>query len=313
MSYYLGIDGGGTKTQYALFDEHKNMLSTVKTAGSNHENLEGGVTQAADIIMEGINSLLMENVLMPNSISCILMALAGIDHPYQEAAMREALTSRGLHVPFRIYNDGFIVVKAGITGKAGIGYNCGTGTCCNSVGSDGRLLQIGGFGQLSGDVGGGLWIAAEAYRLAYDEICLGLQPTACTKLICEKFGIAPERDALLSLIPRYEAEDKEYIHDMIDVFFDALAAGDARTAEVAERMADRGAQFIAGHIHRQRFDDEVIEVVLSGSMHTKLVPDSYIDMLQKKTEAYGGRKCKFIKLTVPPVTGCINWLLEDGE
>ena len=40
MKYYIGIDGGGTKTQYALFDENKNLISSVFTGGSNHENLE---------------------------------------------------------------------------------------------------------------------------------------------------------------------------------------------------------------------------------------------------------------------------------
>ena len=47
MKYFIGVDGGGTKTQYALFDENKNMLSTVKTDGSNHENLEGAIPEAA--------------------------------------------------------------------------------------------------------------------------------------------------------------------------------------------------------------------------------------------------------------------------
>ena len=27
MSYYIGIDGGGTKTAYALFDEKKNIVA----------------------------------------------------------------------------------------------------------------------------------------------------------------------------------------------------------------------------------------------------------------------------------------------
>ena len=27
MSYYIGIDGGGTKTAYALFDENKKMIA----------------------------------------------------------------------------------------------------------------------------------------------------------------------------------------------------------------------------------------------------------------------------------------------
>ena len=309
-SYYIGVDGGGTKTQYALFDDKKNMLSTVKTEGSNHENLEGGIPAAAAIIMRGIEELLMNNALLQENVTFVLMALAGMDHPYQEEAMAKELKAAGLTIPFSLYNDGFIVVKAGVSGKSGIGYNCGTGTCCNSIDDDGHLLQIGGFGMLSGDVGGGLWIAAQAFQLAYNEICLGGAKTLCTKKMTEKFGMAPERDSLLALIPRYEQEDSAFIRDMIDVFFESLAEGDEETARVSDGMARRGAQFIAGHIFRQHFTGEVIEVVLSGSMHTKLVSDEYIAAMQKYTEDLTGRKCEFKRLTVPPVTGAINWMLE---
>lgn len=54
MSYYIGIDGGGTKTAYALFDEKKNIVAMVKGPGSNHENMENGFDEAADIIWAGI-------------------------------------------------------------------------------------------------------------------------------------------------------------------------------------------------------------------------------------------------------------------
>ena len=310
MSYYIGVDGGGTKTQYALFDEKKNMLASVKTEGTNHENLAGGIPEAAGILMRGVEELLLNNALMQNEVTFVLMALAGMDHPYQEEAMAKALKKAGLKIPFSLYNDGFIVVKAGIKGKAGVGYNCGTGTCCNSIDSDGNLLQIGGFGPLSGDVGGGLWIASNAFRLVYNEICLGGEKTVCTKKMVEKFGIAETREELLALIPRYEQEDDRFIRDMIDVFFEALAEGDAPAKGVSDYMAERGARFIAGHIRKQHFTEDVIEVVLSGSMHTKLVSDEYIAQMQALTETLTGRKCRFTRLTVPPVTGAINWMLE---
>ncbi|MBQ7637757.1 MAG: hypothetical protein IJS90_02500 [Clostridia bacterium] len=311
MSYYIGIDGGGTKTQYALFDEKKNMLSTVKTEGTNHENMEGGIPEAAKLIMKGIDELLLNNVLMQKDVTFVLMALAGMDHPYQEEAMAKALKKEGLRIPFSLCNDGFIVVKAGASGKSGIGYNCGTGTCCNSIDSDGNLLQIGGFGQLSGDVGGGKWIAGEAFRAAYDEICLGIKSSKCADIMAEKFGIEKTRNDLLSLIPRYEAEDVQFIRDMIDVFFEALAAGDEAAKAISDNMARRGAEFIAGHIIKQNFTEDVIDVILSGSMHTKLVSDEYIELIKQYTEASTGRKCEFKRLTVPPVTGAINWMLEE--
>lgn len=311
MSFYIGIDGGGTKTQYALFNEKKEMLSTVKTSGSNHENLEGAIPEAAGIIMGGINALLAENKLVLSDISNILMALAGIDHQYQCDEMTEELKKLGLNAPFSIYNDGFIVVKAGLTGKAGIGYNCGTGTCCNSVGSDGKLLQVGGFGELSGDVGGGHWIARQVFQKLYDEICLKIKQSEMTAGIVEKFGITPDRDGVLSLIAPMEEEGDDIVRDLLDIFFDALNNGDAAALEIAEVMAERGAQFICAHIRNQKFDGEVIQVVLSGSMHCKLPSEVYVNKLISKTEEISGRKLEFIKLQVAPVMGCINWMLED--
>ena len=308
--YYIGVDGGGTKTQYALFDDRKNMLSTVKTEGTNHENMDGGIPAAAKILVRGVKELLLNNALLQQDVTFVLMALAGMDHPYQEEAMAKALKKAGLKIPFALYNDGFIVVKAGATGKSGVGYNCGTGTCCNSIDDDGKLLQIGGFGMLSGDVGGGLWIAGQAFQLAYNEICLGGAATLCTKKMTEKFGMAPERDALLALIPRYEQEEDAFIRDMIDVFFESLAEGDPEAARVSDYMARRGAEFIAGHIKKQNFTGKVIEVILSGSMHTKLVSDAYIAQMKAYTEELTGRKTEFKRLTVPPVTGAINWMLE---
>ena len=57
MKYYIGVDGGGTKTAFALFDENKKMLETVTGPGSNHENLEEGFDAASEIIWNGLNEL----------------------------------------------------------------------------------------------------------------------------------------------------------------------------------------------------------------------------------------------------------------
>lgn len=311
MKYYIGVDGGGTKTQYALFDENKNMLFSVKTPGSNHENLEGAIPEAAGIIMGGINALLAESGKTAADIEKILMALAGIDHPWQCESMTGELKKLGLSIPFSIYNDGFIVVKAGLSGKSGIGYNCGTGTCCNSVDSDGKLLQIGGFGNFSGDVGGGHWIAAEAFRAVYDDVCLKLRETSMTAGFVEKLGIKADREGVLSLIGELENENDDIIRPILDVFFDATNAGDKAANEIIDAMAKRGAEYICGHLKNGNFADETVEVVLSGSVHVKLPSKLYTDKLEKLACEMSGRKLKFIRLTEAPVTGCINWMLED--
>ncbi|MGN1169202.1 MAG: N-acetylglucosamine kinase [Acutalibacteraceae bacterium] len=310
MKYYIGVDGGGTKTAYALFDENKNLLEMVKGPGSNHENYEGGFDEAAKIIWAGINSLLMESGKKLSDISFTLMGLAGIDHQFQHDEMYKRLSNYGL-CDFEIYNDGFIVVKAGSTGKEAIGYNAGTGTCCNAVDSDGKMLQLAGLSEFSGDEGNGHWIAMMTYRTIYDDVYLGLGETALTKMFYDEYSITT-REQFLSYVSEFESENPDpFIMRLIDFFFDAAKLGDKKTLAIVEEMAQRGSDLIAAHAKQLNFECDEIEVVLSGSIHTKLPSDIYIDRLKELCVEKSGRKMKFIKLTQPPVTGCINWILQQ--
>ena len=102
MSYYIGVDGGGTKTAYALFDEDKKIVAMVKGPGSNHENMEGSFDEAADIIWDGLKSLTKEAGISIKDVSFTLMGLAGIDHQFQHDEMTKRLLDYGLE-NFEIY------------------------------------------------------------------------------------------------------------------------------------------------------------------------------------------------------------------
>lgn len=311
MKYYIGVDGGGTKTAFALFDENKNIVEQYETEGSNHENMEGSFPQAAGIIAGGVKGLLEKANITLDDVDGILMGLAGIDHPYQHDAMVEELDKLGIK-GCRIYNDGFIVIKAGVGAGCGIGYNCGTGTCCNSLDSDGNMLQIGGFDVLSGDKGNGHWVGSQAFRIMYDEVCLGKGKSLITEYMKEKAGIV-DRATLLDSIAVLESEDEgeAFLRKLIVSFFDAANNGDEAALLVIEEMAQRGADFICGHVKAMNFNCDVINVVLSGSIHTKLPSYKYTDRMAELVAEKTGRKFNFIKLQCAPVTGCVNWLLED--
>ena len=112
----------------------KNVVKTVYGPGSNHENLEGAFDEASAVIWNGITELVGEAGISLDDVAFSLMGLAGIDHQFQHDIMCEKLSEKGLR-NFAIYNDGFIVVQAGSESGAAIGYNCGTGTCCNAIDS----------------------------------------------------------------------------------------------------------------------------------------------------------------------------------
>ena len=105
----------------------------------------------------------------------------------------------------------------------------------------------------------------------------------------------------------------EYTRLLIDLFFEALNAGDPAAEAINEKMCERGSDYICAHLKFQRFDGASVPVVLSGSMHTKMPNEKYIARLAEKCrEKSGGRALEFIKLDKAPVTGCINWMLEQA-
>ena len=71
MKYYIGVDGGGTKTEITLFDENKTILDTVKVAGSNHENLSGSFREA-DLPVLIIHTSMMRFVKCCQNADCVI-------------------------------------------------------------------------------------------------------------------------------------------------------------------------------------------------------------------------------------------------
>ena len=162
----------------------------------------------------------------------------------------------------------------------------------------------------SGDVGGGDWIVERSFRLVYDELFLKLDKTLITKMVFEKYGIET-REEFLALVSKFDSDDAdEYMHDFIDFFFAALDAGDGPAYKLCQIMSERGAQFIAALSKQMEFDGNEIEVVLSGSINIKLNSPIYLNMLINRSQELSGRKLKFVKLTKPPVVGCINWIMQ---
>ena len=250
-----------------------------KGPGSNHENYEGGFDEACAIIWEGLNELMKKAGKNIDEISFTLMGLAGIDHPFQHDELYTRLEKYGLK-KFELFNDGYIVVKAGASGREAIGYNCGTGTCCNAIDSDGNMMQLSGLGEFSGDIGNGHWIASTVYRTIYDDIYLNLGRTSMTDMFFNEYSLTCKED-FLDKVSDFENENAEpLIMRLIDFFFDALAAGDEKALKIADEMAERGSDLISAHVKNLNFTCDTIEVILSGSIHVKLPSEKYLELLE---------------------------------
>ena len=76
MTYYLGIDGGGTKTYALLCDEHGTVLGKGRSGNGNHQT---GALEAANSIREATFGALDEAGLRLEDIQHTYLGLAGAD------------------------------------------------------------------------------------------------------------------------------------------------------------------------------------------------------------------------------------------
>lgn len=155
--YYLGIDGGGTKTKYLLVNEE-----LIKVA-----EIEGPTIHIHQVGVEGIKTQITENVskICKNasvSINDIAYAFAGVpgygesmdDMEKIDQAFREVMK-----IPYSIDNDAVNGWAGGTACKPGVNVVAGTGSIAYGRNADGKLARCGGFGPGIGDDGSAYWIA----------------------------------------------------------------------------------------------------------------------------------------------------------
>jgi glucosamine kinase len=181
MAYYLGIDGGGTKTRCVLGDE-MTVLATAMSGGSNIVRL--GETQAREALHTAIRQVCATANISPAQISAVCIGAAGADRPEIVAKIRAILaeliaeTASETALPkIEVVGDMTIALEAACGAGPGVIAIAGTGSIAYGRDATGHTARAGGWGFAVSDEGSGHWIgrrAVSAILSAHDQ---GLETT----------------------------------------------------------------------------------------------------------------------------------------
>lgn len=286
--YFLGIDGGGTKTAFRLVDENGTVLRTVYKGPSNPNDM--GLDKALDVLSEGIHESCRE-------ISCARISVyAGISGG--------GLTgNNAAHIAAFLQNFGFYACGNGsdmenLTALAEqkdcILAIMGTGFIVYAIKGDVRH-RIAGWGQFFDDGGSG-------YTLGRDAICAALRATDGSgpeTMLCELLA-ARLGETVEAHLAAFYREGKKYIAGMADIVFTAAETGDI----VAKQILDRNMAYVAKMIDTAAEKiraDEMLPVYFSGGVsarHEMLFP-----LIEKHLQA---KNCRLTYLENVPVDGAVR-------
>ncbi len=161
MAFFLGIDGGGTKTTCLLGDETQ-VLASETTGGSNVIRLGEAVARTA--IHQGIQRVCAKAGILPEQIAAVCAGVGGA----VAAAPREQIQQIILEmIPGKVEVLGDMVVahETALGGAPGIVVIAGTGSIAYGRNEAGKAARSGGLGYVISDEGSGHWIGVQAVAL----------------------------------------------------------------------------------------------------------------------------------------------------
>jgi glucosamine kinase len=161
VPYYLGIDGGGTKTTCAVGDD-LHLLATAVSGPSNIVRV--GESKARESLLQGARSACTAAGITPQQIIATCVGGSGAGHPELAAMVKRALAEM-LPAPIDVVGDMQTALEAAFDRGPGVIVNAGTGSFAYGRNGEGKTARAGGWGFAIGDEGSAHWIGRSAVNL----------------------------------------------------------------------------------------------------------------------------------------------------
>lgn len=158
MAFYLGIDGGGSKTKCAVGDELQVLASVV--AGPSNITRVGEVCARASL-REAVRKACEAANIDPRQIRKSCIGVAGAGHE-EVANVVRTMVAEVIPGEIDVVGDMEIALQATLGNGPGIVVIAGTGSIAYGRDARGQTARAGGWGFAISDEGSAHWIGREA-------------------------------------------------------------------------------------------------------------------------------------------------------
>ena len=273
-TYYLGVDGGATKTSFALADAEGNIINEIVLGPSNPFDL--GFEAAAEIISKGINEITRN--IRKKKIA-FFAGISGGGTPDMKERFRAFFDGFGF---MRSGNgsDAENIIAAGLKGEDGAIIIMGTGSSC-FVSHGGVTTRIGGLGYLFDHGGSGYDIGNAAIKAACSAEDKSGEQTLIRDYVLEERGFS----SALENLSYFYSIGKSGIASYSPAVFRAYDEGD----KVAEEILDKNMAHVA-HLARTTLKylqstDKPVKIAVVGGLTKRW--DILYPMIERHLKANG--------------------------
>ncbi len=262
MKYYIGIDGGGTKSKCVLCYENLNTIYETHSGPTNFLTI--GTESVAETTISLITKCCNNQNISLNKIQGIVLGTTGAgrenDAQKLEIAVKELAKSKNLpQLNFKVVSDARIALEAAFSGNPGSILISGTGSIMFGKDKDGNIHRVGGFGRLIGDEGSGLTIGRKGLNILAKYFDERGKHTILKEKVENKFNIVDQS----SLITKVYSENMR-IQEIAPLVLESANEGD----ELCKNILDEETNELLLHIAAmaKKMNDEHMKLVFIGGI-----------------------------------------------
>ncbi len=261
---FLGVDGGGTKTAFALLSGQGRLLATALAPSCYY--LGQSIDLVEEVLRTGVRAVCDEAGLTPEGITHAFIAMPGYGEVSADLDTLNAIPARVLgHRRYGCDND----MVAGWAGSLGAvdGVNVIAGTGSMTYGEhEGRALRVGGWGELFDDEGSAYWIAVRGLN-AFAKMSDGRLSTGPLRaLMTDHLHLAAELDLVDVVLNRWQG-DRAKVASLARVVTAAAGDGDEACADILREAGQALAGLVEATVAQLGYaPGETVPVSWSGGV-----------------------------------------------
>ena len=260
--YYLGIDGGGTKTHAVITDSECRVLGEGYSGAANP--LRIGLEEALSHIEQAVADACAQAGIEIGDIDSGCAAIAGINHPIHYHTMKDALDEALSVGGLELVTDARAALEGALDGKPGVVVIAGTGSIAIGVNADGQQARAGGFGPTLSDEGSGYYIAQRALKAVVSSFDGRSPGTTLAERICRRLGVSDPSD-LPGVIYNSDSEPVD-IAPLAELVDEAAREGDEVARQILSAAGRELGRLAASVIDKLDLHSSAFRVACVGSV-----------------------------------------------
>lgn len=264
MQYYIGIDGGGSKTSVAIGNGKGQILDTILYEGCSYQEI--GIKAVVHLISSAVDQILRKTgVEKKDCVACCIGLPCFGENERKDEVINQKIQEKLLPIAVYIVNDGIVGWAGSLNCNAGIHLVAGTGSIAVGFDTFGNFSRCGGWNEIFGDEGSCYWIGKKIMQLFSKEADGRIPKSPIYQMICENYHLRNDYE-FIELMTQEVLPYRYKVAELQKIALQAAEKNDIQVKAIYEEATDELSQLVRGVKEKLIWNEKKVLVSYYGGL-----------------------------------------------